>query len=117
MCLDLSKAPANVYTAGNYPQGYPRLAAYTAFDEDLLVFRSFKHIHTRLILRLQADIQSLERELIDIDDADAADVASALRLKSREVDFSHCKEREAQKLRSRDQILDDLQVKIDKYGK
>ena len=51
----------------NYPNGYPRLAAFMSSDEGFLQFRRFSTLRTRILLMLQNDLSNLEAELYDLE--------------------------------------------------
>lgn len=41
---------ANISVLEDYPQGYPRLAAFLALDRDFTVFKRFDYLHIRSLL-------------------------------------------------------------------
>ena len=82
-----------------YAPGYPRLAAFSAFDQDLMVFRGFKRVHARLLLHLQSDIQALESELDRMDSQIAVAPTTVAADESRKA------------------VFDKLLPKISQYGK
>lgn len=95
------------------PNGYPRLSAFLGSDQNVMLFRGFACVHTRLLLHLQADIQMLEQEL---DEYDAMHDGET-RLRSWDVDAAKCRNEKAQKERTRQDILEELRVKISHYGR
>jgi hypothetical protein len=94
------------------PNGYPRLAAFMGSDPDAMLFRGFATIHTRLLLHLQADIHVLEQELDEFDAMHGGET----RLRSWDVDAAKCRSEEAEGMRTRQNILEELRVKISHYG-
>jgi hypothetical protein len=52
----------------DFPDGYPRLAAFVASEQKMMQFRGFRMIRTRLLLHLQTDIQRLDTELNRLDE-------------------------------------------------
>ena len=95
------------------PNGYPRLAAFLSSEECFSVYRGFGYLHSRVLLSLQDQIATLEREL---DQKDSLDQKNGLasRLQSRARD-----ERESRRNgeeRPRDHIIEDLQRKLMQYG-
>ena len=95
------------------PNGYPRLAAFLSSEECFSVYRGFGYLHSRVLLSLQDQIATLEREL---DQKDSLDQKNGLasRLQSRARD-----ERESRRNgeeRPRDHIIEDLQRKLIQYG-
>lgn len=55
----------------NYPDGWPRVAAFLNSSDELLIFRRFGHIHSRLLLDLTVQITALETRLSRLDEEDA----------------------------------------------
>ncbi|KAF2184620.1 hypothetical protein K469DRAFT_750803 [Zopfia rhizophila CBS 207.26] len=50
------------------PKGYPRLATFLQSSEaNFSLYRSFSYLHSRILLTLQEEISSLERELDELD--------------------------------------------------
>jgi hypothetical protein len=54
----------------DYPEGYPRLAAYIDSDVDNTLFRRFGILHARTLLYKQAEITELEKQLLELDQKD-----------------------------------------------
>jgi len=94
-----------------YPNGYPRLAAFMSSEHNFSVYRGFDCLHSRVLLNLQDQIVELERDLDEKDQLDAPNNESKLRLMSRSRD-----EREACEGRSRQLILNDIRTKLCEYG-
>jgi hypothetical protein len=94
------------------PNGFPRLAAFQSSEANFSLYRSFSYLHSRVLLDLQDEITSLERELdeLDLDDFDA----SPDRLRSRELDIDLAS-REATS-RNRRVILREIKDKLMEYG-
>jgi hypothetical protein len=93
------------------PNGFPRLAAFQSSEANFSLYRSFGYLHSRVLLDLQDEITSLEKELdeIDLDDAEDPD-----RLRSREIDMERA-EREGN-ARNRRVILREIKTKLMEYG-
>ena len=51
----------------DYARGYPRLSALHSSDGAFAIFRKFGTLHTRTLLRAQAELVSLESQLNTID--------------------------------------------------
>jgi hypothetical protein len=81
-----------------------------------MMFRTFSYVHTRLLLYLQADIQQLEQELDDMDKISQESSEGAERLRSWCEDKKICQEEKAQGHRTREDVLNDLNTKILRYG-
>lgn len=93
------------------PNGYPRLAAFQASEANFALYRSFDYLHSRILLDLQDEITSLEKELDEIDEEDEMDCPA--RLRSRELDVSKAAQEEGE--RNRRVILDEIRVKLMQY--
>ena len=68
----------------DYPQGYPRLAAFVDIDTNTHLYRRFGYLRNRALLYVQDELVHLERQLAAMDDADAAE--EPYRLASRSWD-------------------------------
>jgi hypothetical protein len=94
------------------PNGFPRLAAFQASDTNFSLYRSFNYLHSRVLLDLQDEITSLEKELDEIDCEDAAE--NPRRLMSRDYDIQQPLGEGAD--RSRRVILREIKAKLIEYG-
>lgn len=99
-----------------YPEGYPRLAAFQSSQPSFSIYRSFDYLHSRVILNLQAELRNLEQELEILDDEDstAEDLQQQTRLKSRGIDLLQANsERETLLSKISDKLLryDEILVK------
>jgi hypothetical protein len=94
------------------PNGFPRLAAFQSSEANFSLYRSFSYLHSRVLLDLQDEITSLEKELDEIDEIDEEDYPE--RLQSREIDM----ERAASEgdARNRRVILREIKAKLMEYG-
>ncbi|TVY12821.1 hypothetical protein LARI1_G008946 [Lachnellula arida] len=54
-----------------YPQGYPRLAAFLDSDENFMIYRRFGYLHARLLLYKQDELRAFEKQLDRMDRKDA----------------------------------------------
>ncbi|CAO2656429.1 Nn.00g052320.m01.CDS01 [Neocucurbitaria sp. VM-36] len=68
----------------NTPNGFPRLAAFQSSEANFSLYRSFSYLHSRVLLDLQDEITSLEKELDEMDWDDFDEEPD--RLRSREID-------------------------------
>ncbi|CAG5144358.1 uncharacterized protein ALTATR162_LOCUS1530 [Alternaria atra] len=93
------------------PNGFPRLAAFQSSEANFSLYRSFSYLHSRVLLDLQDEITTLEKELdeIDWDDYDEDPV----RLKSRDFDVSQS-DGEGEP-RSRRVIIREIKTKLMEY--
>lgn len=88
------------------PHGYPRLSAFLTSDDDLMLYRRFSYIQSRLLLYKQDELRQLETKL---DRMDAQDLIDQPRiLKSRERDDI--------RVGKRKHLLSDIEVKFTEYG-
>jgi hypothetical protein len=95
----------------NTPNGFPRLAAFQSSESNFSLYRSFTYLHSRVLLDLQDEITTLERELDEIDWDDHDDDPD--RLRSREIDVAKASaEGDA---RTRRVILRELKTKLMEY--
>jgi hypothetical protein len=92
------------------PNGFPRLAAFQASEANFSLYRSFSYLHSRVLLDLQDEITTLEKELDDKewDDIDEDEHC----LKSRNASTRH----DAGSERTRRVILRDIKDKLMEYG-
>ena len=79
-------------TVDTYPKGLPRLAAFTSSDHEFMIFRGFKRLHIRIMLRLEGNIAELEKALDRLDKEDSQNPSR------------------------QDQLLDQLEENLKKYG-
>lgn len=95
----------------NTPNGFPRLAAFQASESNFSLYRSFTYLHSRVLLDLQDEITTLERELDDIDWDDFDEEPE--RLRSREIDVA--KAQDEGDTRNRRVILREIKAKLMEY--
>lgn len=67
---DAASDSENATGRPEYANGFPTLAAYIASDSDLAIFRRFDHLSARNLLYLQAELVTLEADLVALDAAD-----------------------------------------------
>jgi hypothetical protein len=101
----------NTRTLEDTPNGFPRLAAFQASDTNFALYRSFSYLHSRVLLDLQDEITSLEKELDEIDLEDSLE--DARRLKSRDYDVRQPDGEGAP--RTRRVILREIKAKLLEY--
>lgn len=94
------------------PNGFPRLAAFQSSETNFSLYRSFSYLHSRVLLDLQDEITTLEKELDDIDWEDHE--VDVRRLKSRDFDVSQ-PDGEGEP-RSRRVILREIRTRLKEYG-
>lgn len=107
------KDEISLCTVENTPNGFPRLAAFQSSEANFALYRSFSYLHSRVLLDLQDEITSLERELDEIDWDDFDEDPN--RLRSREIDVDTADSGENS--RTRRVILKEIREKLMEYGK
>ncbi|KAF2197240.1 hypothetical protein GQ43DRAFT_381455 [Delitschia confertaspora ATCC 74209] len=95
----------------NTPNGFPRLAAFQSSEANFSLYRSFSYLHSRLLLDLQDELTTLEKELDDMDEDDSYE--NPQRLRSREIDVQKA-EAEGDG-RNRRVILKEIREKLMEY--
>ncbi|KAI0588054.1 hypothetical protein Alg130_01678 [Pyrenophora tritici-repentis] len=93
------------------PNGFPRLAAFQSSETNFSLYRSFSYLHSRVLLDLQDEITTLEKELDDIDWEDYEE--DPRRLKSRDFDASQSDDKGEP--RSRRVILREIRDRLKDY--
>ncbi|KAF2845582.1 hypothetical protein T440DRAFT_260779 [Plenodomus tracheiphilus IPT5] len=93
------------------PNGYPRLAVFQSFEPSYSLYRGFSYLHSRLLLDMQEELTTLEKELDDLD-WDDADFDPA-RHRSREVDVERAALVEGG--RNRRVIMSEIKAKLAEY--
>lgn len=94
------------------PNGYPKLAAFLSSEQNFSLYRGFGYLHSRVLLDLQDELSTLEKELDTIDTFDSAN-GHGLRLNSRRVDQKNAQNSGVE--RSRRHILSDVRKKLVDY--
>ncbi|KAF2756294.1 hypothetical protein EJ05DRAFT_96314 [Pseudovirgaria hyperparasitica] len=84
------------------PNGYPRLAAFQSSEANFALYRNFSYLHSRVLLDMQDELTTLEKELDDADREDSYDGRRQMRLHSRTEDVDSYNEYKA-KLRRKDE--------------
>lgn len=95
--------------------GYSRLAAYLSTETDILMFRDFSYLRVRSILEQQYQLRKLEDELdeMDIKDGNSGPIDQEC-LRNRYLDEQRS---DLQHGRSRTKVFEELQEKLERYGK
>lgn len=96
----------------NTPNGFPRLAAFQSSEANFALYRSFSYLHSRVLLDLQDEITSLEKELDEVDWDDFDEEPD--RLRSREIDVDRSGGENS--TRNRRVILKEIRQKLMEYG-
>lgn len=79
----------------DFPKGFPQHAAFISSDDSFVNFRRFDRLFARVALHLQSDLTDLEKELDELDEADAGDPIMEKRLRGFEnYDGWNTKQRE-----------------------
>lgn len=79
-----------------------------------MLYRGFSYVHARLLLKLQAEIEGLETELDALDQHQLA-AGEETRLRSWVMDAAACEAEKREGNRTRDDVLEDLRIKVCQY--
>ena len=94
----------------DHPQGYPQFAAFINSDENFLIARKYGYLRSRVLLYRQDELSVLERNLIALDEDDAA--KRGLALQSRKYDEQTDKD----PVYSRKVLIQKIDDKLKEYG-
>ena len=105
-------APLTAYASlvDDHPDGWPQLAAFQNSADNFLIFRRFRLIHCRLLVRLQVEITELEKRMLELDRKDA-EVGSATGYRLRTIE--HREGWDSENITLSEQLMAKLQI----YGK
>ena len=65
----LSRTDA-VFLVDDFPQGFPRLAYLQSSNKSFAIYRTFRYLCARVLLHKQVELNDLEKQLTEQDDAD-----------------------------------------------
>ncbi len=94
----------------DYPDGWPRVAAFLNSADNFQIFRRFSYAHSRLLTNLMAKITTLEKRLLELDEKDA-EVGSETYYRLRTTEYQEGWDAKKQEL------MDKLKAEILAYGK
>jgi hypothetical protein len=80
-----------------------------------MMYRGFSCVHARLLLNLQTSVQMLESELDEMDRFHNTLEDEKIRLRSWDRDLGFCADEKKEGIRSREDILEELRVKVSQY--
>ncbi len=103
------EADLTIFIVDQFPRGFPRLAAFQSSDDDFMIFRGFKRLHNRILLRLEVEITLLEEALDKLDSEDDGNDKMRYRL-------GHTKHKEGWST-TQLELLDQIRDKLSEYGK
>ncbi|KAK7751082.1 hypothetical protein SLS62_006911 [Diatrype stigma] len=85
--------------------GYPKLGAFVASNENYLIFRQFKYLQSRLLLNMQDQLREYETELISLE-------------RDYRVTGVHlqCRERDDHKSGRRKLLMQKIEERYEKYS-
>ncbi len=96
--------------------GYPQLATFETSVPNFSIYRGFNYLHGRVLLDLQDEVATLERELNDFDRADMNGTSTRQRtLRSRAFDIRESK-KQPKDTRTRRHVLQEIRGKLVEYG-
>ena len=93
------------------PAGYPRLAAFLDSDANFMLFRRFGFLHARVLLNKQDELRVLEKDLDEVDRADAVEDPELLECRERDIRHQPTGRR-----KSRQGLLQEIEKKLSEYG-
>ena len=94
------------------PNGFPRLAAFQSSEANFALYRSFSYLHSRVLLDLQDEITTLEKELDDLDWDDHDSDPERLRTREYDVEVPES----STSTRTRRTVLREIKSKLLEYG-
>jgi hypothetical protein len=95
--------------------GYPQLATFETSIPNFSIYRGFSYLHGRVLLDLQDEVATLERELDQFDKADRNGSSIRQRtLRSRAFDVRESKKQPD--TRTRRDVLREIRTKLVEYG-
>jgi hypothetical protein len=106
--LDIDEELIRSVPVDDFPRGFPRLAALLSADDDLMMFRGFRRIHSRVLLQMEVEITQLENALDKLDKEDDADPNMWYRLSNTEHDEDWDPRQK--------ELFDQLLTKLKEYG-
>ena len=98
----------------DYPNGYPKLAAYADSDDAFMIYRRFGLLHARLLLNKQDELRKLEEDLYTMDKRDDRSEPTRIYLQCATDDIERKYPEERQ---SRQNLLQQIETKDLEYGK
>ncbi|CAN9108602.1 unnamed protein product [Alternaria alternata] len=96
----------------DYPEGYPRQAAFQSSEPSWSIYRGFNYLHSRVILELQDELRCLEKGLTDMDLIDSKN-GNEKPLRSRSGDLKQAKR--AKTTSKRAHIINEIRCKLVNY--
>lgn len=96
-------------------RGYRLLGTFLDSDENFMIYRRFGYLHSRTLLKKQDELRKLEMELDDYDDEDLNGTEQQRRLLSCRDSDEAADRKESKGTRTRTQILDEIEEKLEKY--
>ena len=100
--LYLKSLTADISVLENYPQGYPRLAAFLALDRDFTVLKRFDYLHMRSLLEQQDELAELQERLDRCDGAETVRLGLSSRRQDENVERRELLQQVTAKLREYD---------------
>lgn len=112
-----SHSDNDVESNGQRPNGCSLIAMFNAVEPDSMKYQTFGRVHSRLLLHLQTSIHALEAELAKKDCLHSTYGGNqSQRSRSCYSGDVSCKEEKISGQRTREDIFEELRVKICQYG-
>ena len=101
------------------PDGHPKLATFLSSDRNFMQYRAFNYLHARLLLSVQHGIEALERELDELDQADATgdNEDRSVSETCGDIEVRTCEGANDRIERPRSVVMADLEKRLMAYGK
>lgn len=96
----------------NTPNGFPRLAAFQSSEANFALYRSFSYLHSRVLLDLQDEITTLEKELDEVDWDDHDEDPDRLRTRDYDIENTN----NSGSIRTRKVVMGEIKAKLLEYG-
>ncbi|EQB52622.1 hypothetical protein CGLO_07740 [Colletotrichum gloeosporioides Cg-14] len=105
------------YSAGNSDDGYGRLAQLLAQSHEYAIFRKFEWLNMMNLLRLQAELQHMEQQLVEVraEDKDPDDDSEVRR--SYGINFKAMRDNAEDGDSEQYDLLLEISPKLDEYNK
>jgi hypothetical protein len=91
----------------DYKQGYPRLAAFLALDQNFTVLKRFDYLHMRSLLEQQDELAELQERLDRCDNSELVQLGLSSRRQDRNADRRELLRQVTAKLKAYDKSVQD----------
>lgn len=113
---ELPRRAPTIAVVDDYPEGYPRAAAFIASADDFHAFRRYSYLNARILLHKQAEIAVLEKKLEKLDAPEDDDNKDFLADYTYEHQLHHHPDQAKQRKSERIELLEKLEPLLNSYG-